>query len=150
MKLRKGDALLSAPEYGRSLKSLTLNLLVNNLRSSIEFQTNVLEATVIYADPDIAILQACGAEWMLHADHTYLENPLYDLISHVDKRGIGAEIRLHGCDPDRAVERARRFGYPVFAEVKDKPHGLRECYLLDPAGYIWVPDVPCYSDNESI
>jgi len=24
----------------------------------------------------------------------------------------------------------------------DKPHGLREAYLIDPDGYIWVPDTP--------
>ena len=21
----------------------------------------------------------------------------------------------------------------------DKPHGLRECYIVDPDGYVWVP-----------
>ena len=24
----------------------------------------------------------------------------------------------------------------------DKPHGLREAYLVDVDGYVWVPDVP--------
>lgn len=147
MKLRNGDAWMPAPEYGHSLKSLTINLLVREIEAAVEFQTKVLEASVVYADPDIAVLKACGAEWMLHADHTYLENPLYDLISGADQRGAGAEIRLHGCDPDQAAARARRFGYQVFADAKDKPHGLRECYLLDPDGYMWVPDVPCFNDD---
>jgi hypothetical protein len=31
----------------------------------------------------------------------------------------------------------------VLAETQDKPHGLRECYLVDPDGYVWVPGVPC-------
>lgn len=147
MKLREGESWISAPEYGRSLKNLTVNLLVRNIEASVKFQTKVLEAVVVYSDPDIAVLQSCGAEWMLHADHTYLENPAYDLVSHVDHRGIGAEIRLHGCDPDQAARRAHQFGYRVFAEAADKPHGLRECYLLDPDGYMWVPDVPCKDDE---
>ena len=150
MKLREGDAWMSPPEYGRSLKALTINLLVQNIETAVEFQTKVLDASVVYADPDIAILQAYGAEWMLHADHTYLENPLYDLISQTDKRGIGAEIRLHGCDPDQASEKAHKYGYTVFAEAEDKKdHGLRECYLIDPDGYMWVPDVPCDDPDDS-
>ncbi len=149
MKLRDREPWMPAPEYGRSLKSLTLNLLVRDIDRAVEFQTKVLDAVVVYADSDIAVLQACGAEWMLHADHTYLENPMYDLISHTDKRGIGAEIRLHGSDPDLAAENARQLGYSVFAEAEDKPHGLRECYLIDPDGYMWVPDVPCFDESDS-
>ncbi len=150
MKLREGETWISAPEYGRSLRTLTINLLVRNMAAAVDFQTSVLAADIVYTDPDIAILRACGAEWMLHADHTYLENRMYDLISQTDTRGVGAEIRLHGCDPDQAARRAHQFGYPVFAEPKDKPHGLRECYLQDPDGYMWVPDIPCHNGNDSV
>jgi hypothetical protein len=31
----------------------------------------------------------------------------------------------------------------VVAGPTNKPHGLREAYILDPEGYLWVPDVPC-------
>jgi hypothetical protein len=27
----------------------------------------------------------------------------------------------------------------VLAASADKPHGLRECFLADPDGYVWVP-----------
>ena len=27
-------------------------------------------------------------------------------------------------------------------EATDKPHGLREAYILDPDGYCWVPGRP--------
>ena len=55
-------------------------------------------------------------------------------------RGIGIELRLHGCDPDAAVAAARARGYIVVADPADKPHGLREAYIGDPDGYMWVPD----------
>jgi hypothetical protein len=51
-------------------------------------------------------------------------------------------LRLHGRDPDAAEAAARRLGYTVLASTVDKPHGLREVYLLDADGYLWVPDVP--------
>lgn len=134
---------MPAPDYGHSLRGLTLNLLVRDIERSIAFQTRILQAEVVYSDPDIAVLRGFGTEWMLHADHTYLENNLYDLISNVPRRGTGVEIRLHDCDPDDAENRARDLGYFVLAGSEDKPHGLRECYLVDDDGYIWVADVPC-------
>ena len=140
MKLRTGDSWIPAPEYGRSLTGITLNLLVKSIDVSLQFQTRVLETTVVYSDPDIAVIQGCGTEWMFHADHTYDSNPLYNLLT--DQRGMGVEIRLHGFDPDQAAERAKKFGYTVLAEAADKPHGLRESYLIDPDGYLWVPDIP--------
>ena len=142
MKLRTGDPWMPAPEYGHSLKGLSINLLVRDIEDALLFQSRVLETSIVYSDPDFAVVQGYGAEWMLHADHTYLENALYNLTSPIVTRGIGVEMRLHGCDPDQAVERARQHGYAVFAEAKDKPHGLREAYLTDPDGYMWVPDVP--------
>ncbi len=144
MKLRTGDPWIPAPEYGRSLTGLTLNLLVKDIDVSLQFQARVLQTNVVYSDPDIAVIRGCGTEWMFHADHTYDSNPLYGLLS--DQRGTGVEIRLHGFDPDQAVLRARQFGYTVLAEAADKPHGLRESYLIDPDGYLWVPDMPCETD----
>lgn len=141
MKLRNGEPWMPAPQYGQSLKGLTINLLVSDVDEALRFQTNVLEASVVYSDPDIAVLQAYGAEWMLHADHTYDANPMYEQLTN-DPRGTGVELRLHGCDPDQAAKRAQQFGYTVFAEAADKPHGLRESYLVDSDGYMWVPDVP--------
>ncbi len=143
MKKRTGDPWMPPPEYGHSLKGMTLNLLVRDIDRSIDFQTKVLQTEVVYSDPDIAVVRGFGTEWMLHADHTYLENNLYDLISNVSVRGTGIEIRLHGCDPDQAEKRARDLGYSVLTASTDKDaHGLRECYLIDNDGYIWVPDVP--------
>ena len=56
--------------------------------------------------------------------------------------GADAEFRLHGIHLDEAEANARTRGYIVLAGALDKPHGLREAYILDPDGYCWVPDVP--------
>ncbi|MBT6094297.1 MAG: hypothetical protein HOH04_05405 [Rhodospirillaceae bacterium] len=137
---------MPAPEYGKSLKGLGINLLVEDMDRAISFQTEVLGADVVYADPDFAVLRGYGAEWMLHADHTYSDHPLKGSLGGELPRGIGVELRLHGCDPDTAQEKARARGEVVLAGAMDKPHGLREAYLIDPDGYVWVPDVPLLSD----
>ena len=142
MKKRVGDAWMPAPDYGRGLKSFGVNLLVRDVAAAVEFATAVLEAEVIYADPDFAVLRAVSSEWMLHADHTYDKHPLSGSLDETRHRGVGIELRLHGLDPDAAEARAREAGAIVLAGSMDKPHGLRECYILDPDGYLWVPDVP--------
>jgi len=142
MKLRTGDPWMPAPAYGRSLCGLTLNLLVRDIATALPFHREVLGAEVIYSDPDFAVLRHAEAEWMLHADHTYLTHPLHATLATGETRGVGAELRLHGRDPDLAEAAARKLGYTVLASTTDKPHGLREVYLLDADGYLWVPDVP--------
>ncbi len=134
---------MPAEEYGRSLQGLGINLLVRDVARSVDFAREVLGATIAYADKDFAVLRYVGgatrAEWMLHGDSTYHSNPLLGLIGDASVRGIGAEIRLYHCDPDAAAARARKHGHHVLAEATDKPHGLREAYILDPDGYCWVP-----------
>jgi catechol 2,3-dioxygenase-like lactoylglutathione lyase family enzyme len=142
MKLRTNDPWMPAPDYGRSLRGLTVNLLVRDVSAAVRFQREVLGAEVVYHDPDFAVLRRGDAEWMLHADHTYDRHPLHAALTSGRDRGLGAEIRLHGLDPDVAEAAARRLGYTVLAPATDKPHGLREAYLLDADGYLWVPDVP--------
>src|SRR5215813_13432571 len=128
---------MSADEYGRSLCAFGVNLLVRNMEKAMAFQRAVPGATVVYSDADFAVLRrelpGGTAEWMLHADHTYGDNPLL---------GVGVELRLHGLDPDAAASAAHKLDYTVLATPADKPHGLREAYIVDPDGYVWVPDVP--------
>lgn len=133
---------MPASDYGKSLTGLSLNLLVVDIQKSVQFQTEVLGARVVYSDPDFALLEAHGSSWMLHADHTYNDHPLRASLRPELARGVGAEFRLHGCDPDRAEAAARNRGDPVLASTMDKPHGLREVYLIDPDGYLWVADIP--------
>jgi catechol 2,3-dioxygenase-like lactoylglutathione lyase family enzyme len=142
MKLRTGDPWMPAPQYSRSLQGLTLNLLVRDISRSLPFHREVLGAEVVYSDADFAVLRYGAVEWMLHADHTYLDHPLHASLADETPRGVGAELRLHGCDPDEAEAMARQLGFAVLAAAVDKPHGLREAYLVDVDGYVWVPDIP--------
>ncbi len=142
MKLSTRDPWMPAPDYGRSLEGLTINLLVSDVAAALAFHREVLDAEVVYDDPDFAVLRRGSAEWMLHADHTYKDHPLHGSLTGELARGIGAELRLHGRDPDEAEAAARRLGLTVLQGAMDKPHGLREAFLIDADGYLWVADVP--------
>ncbi len=146
MKAREGEPWMAADDYGRSLKGFGINLLVQDMARALAFQTGVLQAEIVYSDPDFAVLRGYGAEWMLHTDHTYRDHPLSGSLSPDIPRGVGVELRLHGCDPDGAEARANERGYTVLAGAMDKPHGLRESYLLDEDGYLWVPDTPLLAE----
>lgn len=142
-----GGKFMSAEEYGRGLKGLGVNLLVRDVARSALFGRTVLGAEIVYSDKDFAVLRQGPAgpqqaEWMLHADATYHSHPLPGLMSDVTIRGLGVEIRLYHCDPDRAVAEAKAHHHHVLAPAADKPHGLREAYILDPDGYCWVPSLP--------
>ena len=139
MKQRIGEPWMPADDYGRSLRGFGVNLLVRDVARSVAFQTAVLGVELVYADQDFAVLRHDGQEWMLHADHSYGEHPLLALTGDGALRGAGAELRLYGIDPDAAETRARARGNDVLAPAADKPHGLREVYLADPDGYVWVP-----------
>ena len=141
MKLRVSDPWMSSKAYSHTLKSLSINLLVAQIERALAFQREVLGASVVYSDPDFAVCSGFGTEWMLHADHTYDKHAMGGTVAPGTPRGGGVEIRLHGCDPDQAEAAARRLGHEVLVPTTDKGHGMREVYLRDPDGYIWVPDV---------
>ncbi len=141
MKLRDGDPWMPAADYGRSLSGLGINLLVVEIARAIAFATKVLAAETIYADPDFAVLSAQASQWMLHADHTYDDHPLTGSLGLELARGVGVELRLYGRDPDAAEANARARGDTILAGAMDKPHGLREVFIIDPDGYLWVPSV---------
>ena len=133
---------MPAPRYAASLRGLTLNLVVREVDAALRFQRDVLGATVIYADPDFAVLERNGDQWILHADHAYDQHPLHPEITRARVRGVGCEIRLHLHDPDLTEARARQLGYQVVQPSADKGHGLRECFIRDADGYVWVVDRP--------
>jgi hypothetical protein len=133
---------MPAPDYAHSLRGLTINLLVRDVSRAMLFQREVLRATVVYSDPDFAVVRGYGGEWMIHADHAYEGHPAQNALTRAPQRGAGIELRLHGCDPDEAEMAALRTGFKVLAGATTKAHGLREVFIMDGDGYIWVPDVP--------
>jgi uncharacterized glyoxalase superfamily protein PhnB len=130
---------LSAPDYGRSLRGVGFNLIVRDVRGAIAFAETVLHATAYHKTDAFAAMKLHGADFMFHDDTTYAQNPLKGFIAGNTPRGAGVELRIYGLDPDEAEKRARAAGYTVLAGTIDKPHGLRECMIVDNEGYVWIP-----------
>lgn len=137
----RDGAFMSADAYGRSLRGFGVNMLVRDVARSVAFLTEVLEVEAVYAERDFAVCRHQGQEWMLHSDASYHSNPLLSLTGDGAIRGAGLELRLYGVDPDAVAQRAEAGGYVVLQAAADKPHGLREAFIVDPDGYVWVPSV---------
>ena len=75
---------------------------------------------------------------MMHSDASYHRNPLLGLTGDGALRDVGVELRVYGVDPDQAEARATAAGHSILQAPADKPHGLRECYLIAPDGYVRV------------
>ncbi len=128
--------------FGRGLSNgVGVNILVPDVEASIRWQVEVLEAEVLYWEEHFAIMRAQGSVWLVHSDWSYRDHEMTGVVQGVEARGAGLEIRLYGVDPDASEARARESGGIILAGSLDKPHGLREAYLVDPDGYIWVPGV---------
>jgi predicted enzyme related to lactoylglutathione lyase len=134
---------IDADSFGRSLRGIGLNILVRDVASEVAFLEQVFGMKAFQATTDFAIVTHSGHVLQLHADSTYHSNPLLGLLPEAGPRGGGAEFQLYNTDPDAAVEQARGIeAATILQEPKDKPHGLREAYILDPNGYAWVPSRP--------
>src|SRR4030067_658854 len=70
--------------------------------------------------PDCAALRLGELDFMLHADHTYDVHPWSRRLGRERRRGLGAELRLFGVDPDAAVSRAREGGAGGLVAGADK------------------------------
>ncbi len=131
---------MSADAFGRSLpRGVGINLLVTDVAASEAFLREVLGARTLYFDEDFGAIELCGSVMMLHADHSYLDHEMSGVTAGVEIRGLGVEIRIYGADPDQAEAAAQQHGHVVLAASLDKPHGLRECHIVGPDGYIFAP-----------
>ena len=137
--LKTGDAFMPADEYGRSMRSFSVNLLVRDVKASLHFYERVLGA---------AVLRLLDFEFLLHADHTYDHHPLFPRLEASGPRGTGAELRVLGIDPDVLERRAREAGATIIQATRDFPHGWRDVMLADPDGYIWAVGVPIRKRND--
>lgn len=140
---RSPDA--SGAEVGRSLRGFGLSLLVRDLPAEVAFLTGGLLLPKNRESADFAILSLGDAALLLHRDAAYAGHPLLNLLPEAGARGAGAELRLYEVDPDAAWARAEAAGGLRLREPLDRPHGLRECVILSPAGYAWVPSRPLQS-----
>lgn len=130
---------ISAEDFGASLSGLGLNLLVTDVERSAGFLTDLFAMTAHRVSPDFAIMVYAGQVFQLHSDATFGTHPLLSLVPENPPRGAGIELRLYQTDPDVAAARAPDLGGHVLQEPANKPHGLRECVILDADGYAWVP-----------
>ncbi len=130
---------LSAPDYGRSLRGLGVNLIVSDVGRAIAFATEVLGATVFFRTDVFAAMKLHGADFMFHMPQSYRGNELHATLTSDAPRGVGVELRCYHVDPDAAEASARAKGYTILAGSLDKPHGLRECMILDDDGFVWIP-----------
>lgn len=133
---------VGADVFGKSLRGIGLNLLVRDVVGLCKTLESVFGKQAHRVSPDFAIVRYGEQLFQLHSDGTYHSHPLPSLLPEAGARGAGAEIRLYDTDPDKAYEIAESAGMAVLQSPTDKPHGLRECYLLCENGYAWVPSRP--------
>ncbi|MEQ9258163.1 MAG: glyoxalase [Roseovarius sp.] len=133
---------VSAADFGASLRGLGLNLLVRDVEAQVRFLCETFGMEAHRVSRDFAILVYKGQVFQLHGDQTYSANPLLGLLPEAGARGAGLEIRLYETDPDEAARRAEAMGAHILQAPSDKPHGLREAYILCADGYAWVPSRP--------
>ena len=133
---------VSAEEFGASLRGIGLNILVRDVMAHCAFLDAVFGLQSHRKSADFAIITYGNHVFQLHSDGTYHSNPLLGLMPENPPRGAGVEIRLYDTDPDDAAARAKDAGGSILQAPADKPHGLREAYILCPDGYAWVPSRP--------
>ena len=133
---------ISPEAFGASLRGIGFNLLVTDVHRTARFLEATFGMTAHRLSSDFAIMAKGSNLLQLHSDATYSTNPLLGLLPENPPRGAGIEIRLYDCDPDTAVARAKAAGDTVLQAPTDKPHGLREAYILCADGYAWVPSRP--------
>ena len=127
---------VSPDAFGASLCGLGINVLVSDMPRCIDFLTQVFEMKAHQASADFAIMVYQNQIFQLHSDTTYFAHPLLPLLPENPPRGLGIELRLYDSDPDTAAARAEALGAVILQAPSDKPHGLRECAILGPDGYL--------------
>ena len=135
-------AKVGAAEFGASLRGIGLNLLVRDVPAQVAFLQGLFGMQAYQPTADFAIMGYGSQVFQLHSDGTYHSNPLLNLLPENPPRGAGIEIRLYDSDPDATCAIAEAHGGTILQAATDRPHGLREAYILCANGYAWVPSRP--------
>ena len=130
---------ISAGDFGASLNGLGLNILVRDVQAQAAFLIALFDMKAHRVSADFAIMIYGTQVFQLHSDGTYHSHPLPSLLPEAGARGAGAEFRLYATDPDEACAKAARHDAHILQDPTNKPHGLREAYILCENGYAWVP-----------
>ncbi|MGJ8616379.1 MAG: VOC family protein [Sulfitobacter sp.] len=133
---------VTADDFGASLRGIGLNLLVRDVKRQVAFLEAVFDMKAHRVSADFAIMTYGEQVFQLHSDGTYHSNPLLGLLPENPPRGAGMEIRLYDSDPEEICDKAEAAGGTILQEPTDKPHGLREAYILCENGYAWVASRP--------
>lgn len=133
---------VSADTFGASLRGLGINLLVRDVIRHAGFLEAVFGMAAHRLSSDFAIMTYGSQVFQLHADPTYANHPLHELLPESPPRGRGVQLHLFDTDPDLAATRAEDAGGVVLAPPLAKPHGVVETFILDPDGYCWVASRP--------
>ena len=133
---------VSPEEFGAGLRGMGLNILVRDVRAQCAFLEAVFGMGIHRVSADFAIVTYGKQLFQIHSDGTYHSHPLLGLLPENPPRGAGLEIRLYDSDPDDAAAKAEALGATILQPPTDKPHGLREAYILCENGYAWVPSRP--------
>ncbi|WP_343080382.1 VOC family protein [Ostreiculturibacter nitratireducens] len=128
-----------APELGRALKGIGLNLLSRDVPGLAAFLEQVFGMKAHRVGRDFAIVAHGDALMQIHSDAAYGSHPLLSLLPETPPRAAGVQVYLFGVDPDEAAARAEAAGGMVLEPPADKPHGLRECTILAPEGQAFSP-----------
>lgn len=133
---------ISAGDFGASLRGIGLNLLVRDVERQVAFLETVFGMKAFQPTSDFAIMTYGDQVFQIHSDGTYHSNPLLGLLPENPPRGGGMEIRLYDSDPDEVCAIVQSAGGTILQDPTDKPHGLREAYVLCENGYAWVASRP--------
>ena len=87
---------------------------------------------------DFAIFMYADHIFQLHAGHTYLSHPLFQLLSENPPRGTGVEIQLYESGADKCHDHALERGDSILHIAIDKPRSLTECAILSHDCHVWV------------
>ena len=59
--IKKNYPWKSASEYSKDLSGLTINLLVEDIKHTLQFLQKIINAKIIYQDPDFAAIEGFGS-----------------------------------------------------------------------------------------